>query len=191
MTEVDATLLDDLLALVSPSERGDPMSPLRWTVKSLRRIAAELRALGHSYVSRTSGRADVKAEAVSLLGWSNGGSTVLYTAEEARRTTSERPDFAKAVAFYPGCRLPAKREADDWTPALPCRELAERAQASGEPVSIVTYPGAYHDFDHPNLAVHLIDGLAYTADGRGSAHTGTDPGARANAIGRVLAFLAP
>ena len=47
MTEVDATLLDDLLALVSPSERGDPMSPLRWTVKSLRRIAAELRALGH------------------------------------------------------------------------------------------------------------------------------------------------
>jgi dienelactone hydrolase len=81
-------------------------------------------------------------------------------------------------------------EADDWTPALPCRVLAERAQASGEPVSIVTYPGAYHDFDHPNLAVHVVHGLAYTADGRGSAHTGPNPGARADAIGRVLAFLA-
>src|SRR4029453_19376056 len=46
MTEVDATLLDDLLALVSPSERGDPMSPLRWTVKSLRRIAKELGTRG-------------------------------------------------------------------------------------------------------------------------------------------------
>ncbi len=43
----DATLLDDLLALVSPSERGDPMSPLRWTCKSLRRLAAELAARGH------------------------------------------------------------------------------------------------------------------------------------------------
>src|SRR6202166_371363 len=43
----DAKLLDDLLTLVAPSERGDPMSPLRWTCKSLRRLAAELRALGH------------------------------------------------------------------------------------------------------------------------------------------------
>jgi hypothetical protein len=43
----DATLLDDLLALVCPSERGDPMSPLRWTCKGLRRLAAELGACGH------------------------------------------------------------------------------------------------------------------------------------------------
>jgi hypothetical protein len=43
----DTRLLDDLLALVLPDERGDPMSPLRWTCKSLRRLAAELDALGH------------------------------------------------------------------------------------------------------------------------------------------------
>src|SRR5215208_7192775 len=47
LTEVDAKLLDDLLGLVSPRERGDSMSPLRWTCKSLRRLAAELRDLGH------------------------------------------------------------------------------------------------------------------------------------------------
>ena len=47
MTATDPALLDDLLALVSPSERGDPMSPLRWTCKGLRRLAAELRAMGH------------------------------------------------------------------------------------------------------------------------------------------------
>jgi hypothetical protein len=29
LVKTDATLLDDLLALVNPSERGDPMSPLR------------------------------------------------------------------------------------------------------------------------------------------------------------------
>jgi len=40
-------LLDDLNALVDPDARGDPMSPLRWTCKSLRRLAAELDKLGH------------------------------------------------------------------------------------------------------------------------------------------------
>jgi hypothetical protein len=45
-------LLTDLLALVEPGERGDPMSPLRWTCKSLRQLAAELTARGHR-VSRT------------------------------------------------------------------------------------------------------------------------------------------
>jgi transposase len=47
LTATDPSLVADLLALVSPSERGDPMSPLRWTCKSLRRLAEELRARGH------------------------------------------------------------------------------------------------------------------------------------------------
>jgi hypothetical protein len=33
--------------LVEPAARGDPMSPLRWTSKSLRKLAAELREFGH------------------------------------------------------------------------------------------------------------------------------------------------
>ena len=37
----------ELEALVEPVTRGDPMSPLRWTCKSLRRLAGELGALGH------------------------------------------------------------------------------------------------------------------------------------------------
>ena len=47
LVEKDATLLDDRLALVGPSERGDPMSPLRWTCKSLSQLAAALVAQGH------------------------------------------------------------------------------------------------------------------------------------------------
>ena len=43
----DATLLSDLEALVEPTSRGDPQSPLRWTCKSLRRLAAALQAQGH------------------------------------------------------------------------------------------------------------------------------------------------
>jgi hypothetical protein len=48
----DATLLRDLGALVEPSSRGDPQSPLRWTCKSVRRLAGELQSQGHQ-VGRT------------------------------------------------------------------------------------------------------------------------------------------
>src|SRR5712692_6519614 len=39
---VDAGLVTALLALVEPDQRGDPMSPLRWTTLSTRNLAAEL-----------------------------------------------------------------------------------------------------------------------------------------------------
>src|SRR6266550_317012 len=48
----DPTLLPDLEALVEPTTRGDPQSPLRWTCKSVRRLAQALQAQGHE-VSRT------------------------------------------------------------------------------------------------------------------------------------------
>src|SRR5438445_5961960 len=48
----DPRLLPDLEALVEPTTRGDPQSPLRWTCKSVRRLAQALQAQGHA-VSRT------------------------------------------------------------------------------------------------------------------------------------------
>ena len=67
LTESDATLLEDLMALVSPGERGDPMSGLRWTCKSLRRLAGELRAKGHK-ISHTVVGELLKAQQFSLQG---------------------------------------------------------------------------------------------------------------------------
>ncbi|MGY4544567.1 transposase [Arthrobacter sp. UYNi723] len=46
-TVMDPGLTGALLALVEPDERGDPMSPLRWTTKSLRTLARELTGTGH------------------------------------------------------------------------------------------------------------------------------------------------
>jgi hypothetical protein len=43
----DPSLRTDLEQLIDPVTRGDPMSPLRWTCKSLRKLAAELQARGH------------------------------------------------------------------------------------------------------------------------------------------------
>jgi len=47
LTSASPQLLADLNSLVDPDARGDPMSPLRWTAKSLRRLARELRERGH------------------------------------------------------------------------------------------------------------------------------------------------
>jgi transposase len=52
----DAALMHDLEALVDPVTRGDPQSPLRWTCKSTRRLAAELQAMGHTVGIRTVAR---------------------------------------------------------------------------------------------------------------------------------------
>ena len=79
LVERDPGLLPDLLSLVEPGERGDPMSPLRWTCKSLRRLAAELTARGHR-VSRTAVGELLKREKFSLQ------------ANSKTREGSEHPD---------------------------------------------------------------------------------------------------
>jgi transposase len=52
----DPHLVPALLGLVEPDERGDPMSPLRWTTKSLRILAGELARQGHTVSAPTVGR---------------------------------------------------------------------------------------------------------------------------------------
>ena len=55
LTDRDPTLLRALEALVEPATRGDPESPLRWTSKSLSKLAAALRAQGHPISGRKVG----------------------------------------------------------------------------------------------------------------------------------------
>jgi hypothetical protein len=57
------------LALVEPDQRGDPESPLRWTVKSTRILADQLTADGHP-VSADTATALLHAEKFSLQGTS-------------------------------------------------------------------------------------------------------------------------
>jgi len=53
VVEKDATLLRDVESLVEPTVSGNPESPLLWTSKSVRKLAAELRAMGHDISFRT------------------------------------------------------------------------------------------------------------------------------------------
>ena len=65
--DLDPGLLPALLGLVEPDERGDPMSPLRWTTKSTRALAAELTAQGRKVSADTVGDM-LKGEGFSLQG---------------------------------------------------------------------------------------------------------------------------
>jgi len=49
----DPTLRADLEALIEPTSRGDPESPLRWTTRSVRNLAAELGRRGHTVSHET------------------------------------------------------------------------------------------------------------------------------------------
>jgi Rhodopirellula transposase DDE domain len=60
-------LRDALNRLIDPTTRGSPMNPLRWTIKSTYRLAAELRTQGYA-VSATSVRRMLVAMKYSLQG---------------------------------------------------------------------------------------------------------------------------
>ncbi|RVT95537.1 dienelactone hydrolase family protein [Rhodovarius crocodyli] len=133
---------------------------------------------------------------VVMMGWSHGGSTVLWTANNP-----EGAPILAYVAMYPGCGVPNRLaswntaapmllligEADDWTPAWTCQQLAGRFP---DRIAYHAYPGAYHGFDAPNAPIRVRTGLAYTAGNNGQAHLGTDPAAREDAMRRVAAFVA-
>jgi dienelactone hydrolase len=126
-----------------------------------------------------------------------------------RATSAVRPlaasanDFRAAVAFYPAsCNtqlqgavwaspiplLVLVGESDVWTPAAPCRAVFQSV-AAGTLATIHTYPGAYHDFDWPNVPVHAVP--AFQTRAGVIPIEGTDPVARADAQQRVAAFFMP
>ncbi len=146
-------------------------------------------------------RADVKADRIGLLGWSNGGSGTLYTLRASR---PER-GFRAGVAFYPGCGALSRSktpyrpyapllvlagEADDWTPVGPCIELARIAKSQNAAMEIVTYPGAHHSFDRINSPVRFRPEVRNLNQpgGRG-ATVGGHPQAREDAVRQTLEFF--
>src|SRR5947207_3691981 len=65
--DADPGLVPALLALVEPDERGDPMSPVKWTAKSTRNLAGELTRQGHKVSADTVGDL-LRDEGFSLQG---------------------------------------------------------------------------------------------------------------------------
>jgi hypothetical protein len=67
LEQIDPTIMLALEELVAPETRGDPMSPLRWTLKSTCQLARILTSQGHPVSARTVA-AMLKASDYSLQG---------------------------------------------------------------------------------------------------------------------------
>ncbi len=146
-------------------------------------------------------RADVDAKRIGLIGWSNGGSTVLAATNLHHRDVAgatTKPAFA--IAFYPGCEADLKRgytpsapllmlvgEADDWTPSAPCVALS---RSSDEPrPEIVAYPGAWHGFDS-DLPVRVRKDVPNGVNPGQGVHVGGNPVAWRASRDHVARFVA-
>jgi len=145
----------------------------------------------------------VAPDRVSLIGWSNGAIAALWTVRRRGNFEENGPDFRSAVALYPACRRLRDTEwsarvptlilvgsADDWAPPGPCEQMVASARGRSAQAAIVVYAGAHHQFDHPDKPLSQLSGLAFSADGSGKVHVGTNPAARADAIRRVPQWLA-
>jgi dienelactone hydrolase len=145
----------------------------------------------------------VAGDRISLIGWANGAVAALWTVRPRVAKKGDTPDFRAAIAFYPGCRrlrdtawsarLPTLiliGAMDDWSPASACEQMVAGARGRTARAAITVYPGAHHDFDHPDLPLQQRNGIAFATGGTGPVHVGTDPAARADALKRVAEWLA-
>lgn len=143
----------------------------------------------------------VDRQRLGVVGWSHGGQTVLAVANGAGKDMQSAPiKPAALVAFYPGCSTVGQElgpelsapllimsgELDNWTPALPCKSLAERLQAQHQAVRYVQHPGSYHAFDSVAPVTERTN-AGGTKTGRAMA--GGNPAARNASAIEMMRFL--
>ncbi len=139
---------------------------------------------------------------ISLMGWANGASALLWAVRPQLPSRNIEPDFRSAIAFYPNCRISSGLgwsarvptllligAKDDVSSPPACRQMVDGARGRSALARIVVYPGAYHDFDRANFPLHAIGG-ASDATLPEKGHVGTDTEARADLQKRVAEWLA-
>jgi len=115
-------------------------------------------------------RGDVAPGQIFLQGWSNGASTTLNVMY--RQASLPSGGFRAAIALYPGCGPRALISQDyravspvtvflasddeEVSPAV-CHRVLDPAENLGNPIRVVDYAGATHDFDDPGKARQSVE----------------------------------
>jgi hypothetical protein len=164
LTETDATLLRDLESLVDPATRGDPISPLKWTSKSLRKLADALRGMGHRVGH------DVVGELLKRLGYSLQGNRKTLEGSSHADRDAQFQHIAETVGSAIAAEQPVisvntkkKELVGDFKNGG--REY--RPAGSPEPVRV-------HDFIDPALGRASPYGIYDIADDKGWVSVGID-----------------
>ena len=168
----DPGLRPALLALVEPQERGDPMSPLRWTTMSTRTLAAELTRQGHKVSADTVGDL-LREEGFSLQG---NAKTI-----EGRRHPDRDAQFR-----YINEQVKAHQDAGDPVISVDAKKKelvgefkngGREWRPKGEPAQVST-----HDFPDRELGKAIPYGVYDLAANAGWVNVGTDHDTAAFAV---------
>src|ERR671923_2815756 len=170
--DADPGLVPALLALVEPEERGDPMSPLRWTTKSTRNLADELTRQDHKVSADTVGDL-LRAEGFSLQG-------------NAKTTEGAQHPDRDAQFRYISARARAHQDAGDPVISVDTKKkelIGEFANAGrdwrpkGEPAAVRT-----HDFPGDSAGKAIPYGIYDVTADAGWVNVGTDHDTAAFAV---------
>jgi dienelactone hydrolase len=144
---------------------------------------------------------------VAVLGWSHGGSAVLAATNALQKDVKDQQlknilSFKTAIAFYPGCADSLKNgyrpntpltlflgADDDWTPPIPCMDLAKQLQVQKYQVELNVYEGAVHDFDNPVGTVVERKNIPSRLHAGQGVKAGANPVAREKAYVRLREIL--
>src|SRR6516162_7950348 len=170
--DLDPGLRPALLALVEPHERGDPMSPLRWTTRSTRALAVELTRRGHKAGADTVGDL-LRAEGFSLQG-------------NAKTLEGRRHPDRDAQFRYINEQVKAHQGAGDPVVSVDTKKKelvgaykngGRERRPGGEPAKVST-----HDFPDPDLGKAIPYGIYDLAANAGWVSVGTDHDTAAFAV---------
>ncbi|MEU2287584.1 ISAzo13 family transposase [Streptomyces sp. NPDC013178] len=172
VADLDPGLRPAMLALVEPDERGDPMSPLRWTVKSTRALARELTQAGHK----------VSADTVADLLREEGFSL------QANAKTLEGSQHPDRDAQFRYLNEQAREHRDTGQPVISVdtkkKELVGEFKNSGRQWRLAgdLVPVNIHDFADPKLGKAIPYGIYDLAENTGWVNVGTDHDTAAFAV---------
>ncbi|MFJ9543835.1 ISAzo13 family transposase [Streptomyces sp. NPDC101225] len=172
VVDLNPALRDALLALVEPDVRGDPMSPLRWTTKSTRKLAGELTRRGHKVSADTVGDL-LREEGFSL---------------QSNAKTLEGKQHPDRDAQFHYLNEQARNHQDSGAPVIsvdtkkkelvgPFKNNGREWEPRGEPVRVDT-----HDFPDRELGRAVPYGIYDVVANTGWVNVGTDHDTAAFAV---------
>jgi transposase len=170
--EKEPTLREDLERLVEPVTRGDPESPLRWTCKSVRKLAEELQRMGH-HISY-----QVVSELLHDLGYS-------LQAHHKTREGGDQPDRdaqfehinAEAKAFLASEEPVISVDAKKKELVGDCKNAGREWRPQGDPEQVRVY-----DFPIPELGRATPYGVYDQGRNAGWVNVGIDHDTAAFAV---------
>jgi hypothetical protein len=170
--DLDPGLRPALLALVEPDERGDPMSPLRWTTKSTRNLAAELTGQGHKV------SADTVGDLLRAGGFSLQGNAKTIEGKQHLDRDAQFRYINEQVKVYQGTADPVI-SVDTKKKELigEFKNAGQQWRPKGQPAATRT-----HDFPEDSLGKAVPYGIYDISGNTGWVNVGTDHDTAAFAV---------